>query len=136
MFPLILMSHLTTIPTPKKEGVSLTYKGSEGYAPMAVYCGQEGYCIDYELRNGSHHSQNGFVKTLDRNYLKLRKIIGGKPVLIRLDSGHAVADNRQWIHEKKRKSVDCIIKWNPRNEATAENKTKWLNDADSPFVKP
>ena len=117
----------------KKEGVSWTYKGSDGYAPMAVYAGKEGYCLGYELRNGSHHSQNGFIETLERNYLKLRDIIGDKPVLIRLDSGHDAADNRQWIHENKEKeSVDCIIKWNPRNEATDENKTKWLDYANNP----
>jgi hypothetical protein len=27
----------------KKEGVSRTYKGDDGFAPMAAYLGQEGY---------------------------------------------------------------------------------------------
>ncbi len=31
----------------KKEGVSLTYKKHDGYAPMACYLGQEGYCLVY-----------------------------------------------------------------------------------------
>jgi hypothetical protein len=40
----------------RKEGVSRTYKGHDGYAPMAVYLGQEGYCLDFEFREGKQHS--------------------------------------------------------------------------------
>ena len=40
-----------------KEGVSRTYKGHDGFAPMAVYLGQEGYCIDFEFREGKQHCQ-------------------------------------------------------------------------------
>ena len=43
----------------RKEGVSRTYKGCDGFAPMAVYLGQEGYCIDLELREGKQHCQKG-----------------------------------------------------------------------------
>ncbi|MEJ2064976.1 MAG: IS1380 family transposase, partial [Reinekea sp.] len=35
-----------------KEGVSRTYKDYDGYAPMAAYLGQEGYCLALELREG------------------------------------------------------------------------------------
>ncbi len=31
----------------KKEGVSFTYKKHDGFAPMAAYLGQEGYCIEF-----------------------------------------------------------------------------------------
>lgn len=41
----------------KKEGVSRTDKGDDGYAPMAGYIGCEGYCINMELREGSQHCQ-------------------------------------------------------------------------------
>ena len=34
----------------KKEGVSRTYKGFDGYAPMMAYIGTEGYAINFELR--------------------------------------------------------------------------------------
>ena len=34
----------------KKEGVSRTYKGHDGYAPLAVYLGEEGWCLACELR--------------------------------------------------------------------------------------
>jgi len=36
----------------KKEGVSRTDKGMDGYAPMAAYFGQEGYCLELKLRAG------------------------------------------------------------------------------------
>src|SRR5690606_18146781 len=42
----------------EKEGVSRTYKGCDGYAPMLAYIGQEGYGVNVELREGSTHSQN------------------------------------------------------------------------------
>jgi hypothetical protein len=41
----------------KKEGVSRTYKGVDGYAPIFSYLGAEGYLINAELREGSQHSQ-------------------------------------------------------------------------------
>jgi len=41
----------------KKESVSRTYKGCDGYAPMMAYLGREGYLINCELRKGSQHCQ-------------------------------------------------------------------------------
>ena len=41
----------------KKEGVSRTYKGFDGYAPMMAYIGTEGYAINFELREGKQHYQ-------------------------------------------------------------------------------
>lgn len=40
-----------------KEGVSRTYKGYDGYAPMMVYISAEGYLSNTELREGKQHSQ-------------------------------------------------------------------------------
>ena len=37
----------------KKEGVSRTYKGYDGYAPIMAYIGTEGYLINAELREGN-----------------------------------------------------------------------------------
>ena len=42
-----------------KEGVSRTYKGYDGYAPMMGYIGAEGYLANTELREGKQHSQKG-----------------------------------------------------------------------------
>ena len=48
----------------KKEGVSRTYKGIDGYTPMMAYIGTEGYAINFELREGKQHCQKGTVKFL------------------------------------------------------------------------
>jgi hypothetical protein len=45
----------------KKEGVSRTYKGADGYAPIAAYLGREGWCLELELREGKQHSQCDFI---------------------------------------------------------------------------
>ena len=34
----------------EKEGVANTYKGHDGYAPIAAYLGMEGWCLGCELR--------------------------------------------------------------------------------------
>jgi len=87
----------------KKEGVSLTYKKMDGYAPIASYFGQEGWCVGYELRNGSQHSQCGFIETLENNFKAVNKIMKNQPnhsqsVLVRLDSGHDAKESRFWLH--------------------------------------
>lgn len=50
----------------KKEGVSYTYQGFFGYAPIAAYLGLEGWCLGIELREGSQHSQTNFIPFLER----------------------------------------------------------------------
>ena len=42
-----------------KEGVSRTYKGFDGYAPIMAYIGDEGFLVNTELREGKQHSQKG-----------------------------------------------------------------------------
>ena len=39
----------------KKEWVSRTYQGVDGYTPIAAYLGNEGWCVALELRPGSQH---------------------------------------------------------------------------------
>lgn len=41
----------------KKEGVSRTYAGYDGYAPIAAYVGGEGWCVGLELREGRPAAQ-------------------------------------------------------------------------------
>lgn len=41
----------------KKEGVSYTYKGFNGYSPIFAYLGEEGYQLNMEFREGSEHCQ-------------------------------------------------------------------------------
>ena len=58
----------------KKEGVSRTYKGTDGYAPMAAYLGREGYCLELELREGSQHCQKGTPAFLQRVLGRARQL--------------------------------------------------------------
>ena len=106
----------------KKEGVSYTYKGFNGYAPMAVYLGREGWCIACELRPGSQHGQKEFIHVLERVVPRARRLTKHR-LLSRLDSGHDAAENRAW-HAKE--DVDFIIKWNPRKQ----DLEAWLKRAE------
>ncbi len=96
----------------KKEGVSRTYKGHDGYAPLAAYLGEEGWCIACELREGKQHGQKEFIYTLERVIPRARALTR-QPLLMRLDSGHDALENRLYLEEEK---VDDLIKWNPRGE--------------------
>lgn len=121
----------------QKEHVSRTYKGTDGYAPIASYLGQEGWAIGYELRAGSQHSQCEFIYTLERNFDAIHRImkerlIHEQALLVRLDSGHDAAETRAWLYELDSPLlIDFIVKSNPRSEASAENKQKWYEYAQS-----
>ncbi len=118
-----------------KEGVSRTYKGHDGYAPMAVYLGQEGYCIGFELREGKQHCQKDTPALLARALRDAHKI-AAQPLLLRLDGGNDAIENIEVVlaHNEAhgdRPVVDFLIKWNPRRQdkadwlAIAEQKGKW-----------
>ena len=101
----------------KKEGVSRIYNGEDGYAPMAAYLGTEGWCLELELREGSQHSQDGFIPFLERIIEKARSLTSRK-ILMRLDSAHDALDTRVALAGQK--NVSYIIKWNPRREDRPE----------------
>ncbi|WP_419650004.1 IS1380 family transposase, partial [Thiolapillus sp.] len=118
-----------------KEGVSRTHKGHDGYAPMAVYLGQEGYCIGFELREGKQHCQKDTPALLARALRDAHKI-AAQPLLLRLDGGNDAIENIEVVlaHNEAhgdRPVVDFLIKWNPRRQdkadwlAIAEQKGKW-----------
>lgn len=104
-----------------KEGVSRTYKGYDGYAPMMAYIGTEGYAINFELREGKQHCQNGTVAFLQET-IKLCKKLTDKPLLIRLDSGNDSIDNVAVLIQE---GCYFIIKRNLRRES----KEEWFNMA-------
>lgn len=104
-----------------KEGVSRTYKGYDGYAPMMAYIGTEGYTINFELREGKQHCQNGTVAFLQET-IKLCKKLTDKPLLIRLDSGNDSIDNVAVLIQE---GCYFIIKRNLRRES----KEEWFNMA-------
>ena len=45
----------------KKEHAGRTYQGFDGYNPMKVYLGEEGWCITAELRTNTFNGQNEFL---------------------------------------------------------------------------
>jgi hypothetical protein len=97
----------------KKEGVSRTYKGFDGYAPIMAYIGTEGYAINFELRAGKQHCQKGTVEFLQET-IRLCKELTDKPLLIRLDSGNDSIDN---IAVLINEGCYFIIKRNLRRES-------------------
>lgn len=78
-----------------------------------AYIGTEGYAINFQLREGKQHSQNGTVEFL-RETVRLCKKLTDQPLLIRLDSGNDSIDNVAVLIE-----AGCyfIIKRNLRRES-------------------
>ena len=75
----------------RKDGVSRTYAGTDGFAPIAAYLGQEGWCLSLELRDGCWHSAKETDYTLER-VLPRAQALTAAPLLVRWDSGfHAAA---------------------------------------------
>ncbi len=112
----------------RKEGVSRTYKGHDGYAPMAAYLGREGYCLEFELREGKQHCQRGTPEFLTRVLRRARRVTQA-PLLLRLDGGNDALDNIDVVlehNESDEVGVDFLIKWNPRKEDPYE----WLDYAE------
>ena len=102
-----------------KEGVSRTYKGFDGYAPMMAYIGSEGFLANTELREGKQHSQKGTPAFL-RETLAMAHQLTEKPLLIRMDSGNDAAENLGILIED---GSWFIVK---RNLRKAEKKDEWL----------
>ncbi len=111
----------------KKEGVAYTYKGHDGYAPIAAYLGQEGWCLGCDLRIGSQHSQKEFIPFLEQVIQRARRITR-KALLLRLDSGHDAEESRKEV--ARHDSVDHIIKLNPRSHHTTERWLPCFEEAD------
>lgn len=105
-----------------KEGVSRTYKGFDGYAPIAAYLGQEGWCLACELREGKQHSQNEFLYTLERVIPNARELTQA-PLLVRLDGAHDALETRVALANQ---NAGFILKWNPRKH----DREYWLQFAE------
>ncbi len=106
----------------KKEGVSRTYQGFDGFHPIMAYVGKEGYLLDLELRPGSQHCQKGTAAFIERLNARLGGIKSGGRLLFRLDSGNDSFDTLKAVTGKGRY---CVIKRNKRRE----NDEKWLKRA-------
>jgi hypothetical protein len=114
-----------------KEGVSYTYKGHDGFTPMAAYLGQEGWCLELELREGKQHSQGATPALLER-VLPRARALTEHGLLLRLDSGYYAIENIAVITAHNEQHGEAapahyIIKWNPRQESPEQ----WLADAEA-----
>ena len=102
----------------KKEGVSRTYKGVDGYAPIFAFLGEEGYGINVQLREGKEHSQNQTPDFLRKSIQNSRRVTEAK-LLVRMDSGFDSLDNLKVCLQEE---TEYIIKRNLRRES----KEGWL----------
>ena len=109
----------------QKEGISMTYKRKDGYAPIFAYIGTEGYLLAMELRPGKQHCQSGTPGFL-REVIAAARQLTDKPLLIRLDSGNDASDNIGLCMEECLRGgrVHFIIKRNLRKESPVE----WLDE--------
>jgi hypothetical protein len=113
-----------------KEGVSRTYNGHYGFAPMAVNIGQEGYCLDFEFREGKQHFQKDTPALLNDRLHHARRITT-QPLLLRLDGGNDSIENidvvlKHNLQYPDQTDVGFLIKWNPRRQ----DKRDWLEQAE------
>jgi hypothetical protein len=112
-----------------KQGVSRTYKGVDGYAPIFAYLSEEGYLVNVALREGSQHSQKDAVAFIARSLDLARSIMEATEthatLLLRLDAAHDDLENVELC--RRRWGVDGIIKRNLRRESRDE----WLEIAQA-----
>lgn len=101
----------------KKEGVSRTYKGCDGFAPIFSYMGREGYLVNEQLREGSQHCQSGTPDYL-KETIALCKQITDEKLLFRLDSGNDAAENMGILLEE-----GCFF--NIKHNLRREGKDSW-----------
>lgn len=104
----------------KKEGVSRTYKGFDGYAPIMAYIGTEGFLVNTELREGKQHCQAETPAFL-RQTLSLGHKMTDQQLLIRMDAGNDAAENFGILLED---GSWYIVK---RNLRRGETKEEWLD---------
>lgn len=107
----------------KKEGVSWTYKGMDGYAPNFAYLGVEGFEVHCELRPGKQHCQDGTPEFLDTALRYAREITSQK-IVVRMDAGN---DDFENVRVCRKHKADYIIKRNLRKESLEE----WLEEAQA-----
>lgn len=95
----------------RKAGVSFTYKGHDGYAPIFAYIGTEGYMLNQELRPGKQHCQSGTPAFLRQLTSDIEELGLSGEVLYRLDSGNDALENLEELAKGF-----CIVKRNLRKE--------------------
>lgn len=118
----------------KKEAVSRTYQGFDGYTPIAAYLGNEGWNIGLELRPGRQHSALETEYFLERIFPRIERLVPAQAaVLARSDSGFDSAC-LLFAHAAERERLaalgrpfEFIVKWNPRRQ----DKAGWVARAEA-----
>lgn len=97
-----------------KECVGRTYMGFDGYAPIAGYLAEEGFCLGLELRPGTQHSASETPDFLTR-LLPRARAVSNLPLLVRADSGFDGAAIFVAMDAARASGpLDWLVKWNPR----------------------
>lgn len=99
-----------------KQGVSHTYKGHAGYAPIFAYLGTEGYMLNCELRPGKQHCQSGTPAFLGQTTGMLDQLGFAGRALYRLDSGNDAKENFKelglnYFIIKRNLRRECLEQW-------------------------
>jgi hypothetical protein len=100
-----------------KELVGRTYAGVDGYCPLAVYLGTQGYCLELALRPGVQHSASESEYNLQR-VLPMAVKLTPSALLLRADSGFCSLKLMRSAWESGQtlgRKIDLLIKWNPRS---------------------
>lgn len=119
-----------------KQGVGRTYRGFDGYAPIAGYVGEEGYCLGLELRPGTQHSACDTPDFLHR-LLPRARALTDRPLLVRADAGFDGAAIFAAIAQAQASGpLDWVVKWNPRGVDTGELHQRLVADADTVWTSP
>lgn len=118
----------------KKEAVTRTDLGFDGYTPIAAYLGNEGWAIGLEWRPGSQHSASETEYFYERLFPRIERLVqADQPVLLREDSGFDSARLLfAKVEERDRlallgRSFDFLCKWNPRRQ----DKAAWVAQAEA-----
>lgn len=117
----------------KKEDVSRTYQGFDGYTPIAAYLGNEGWGVGLNLRPGKQHSALHTEDFLKEVFPRVERLVSAtEKVLSVSDSGFDSAC-LLFTHEHERerysaqgRSFDWIVKWNPRKRKSED----WIAHAN------
>jgi hypothetical protein len=116
----------------KKEGIGWTYKQVVGYAPIASYLGQEGWCLGLELREGTQHCQKDTPEYL-RRVIQAARRVTKLPLLVRLDGGNDALENYALFQEA---GVDFLAKHNWRREDPAIWEERARSLPESAWTEP
>ena len=110
--------------------------GFDGYAPIAGYLAEEGYCLGLELRPGTQHSASETPDFL-RRLLPRAQAVSSLPLLVRADSGFdGAAIFAALAAARASGPLDWLVKWNPRGFEAAVLHQRLDADPATAWIRP